>query len=88
MLSADISYSDVEKRLKNLLGLLTEKERTAFEATYAVREYSKNEIIYHQGESPDHLPAQRLYHSTHISVNPSSVLSHGSRMSYDSIAML
>lgn len=55
MLSTEISYSDVEKRLKNLLGLLTEKERTAFEATYAIREYSKNEIIYHQGEAPDHL---------------------------------
>lgn len=45
----------VEKAMQELLSLLTMEQRERFLSAMRVERYKKNELIYREGESPDHL---------------------------------
>lgn len=47
--------TEIAERLSGLLNLLTEEEKQKFATSCQVRVYKKNEIVYHEGERPDHL---------------------------------
>jgi len=55
MTAVELSDSELESRLQNLLGLLSTQERANFLASAYVSAYEKNETIYSEGESPDFL---------------------------------
>ena len=46
---------EISEKLSNLWSLLTEDEKTEFAQSLSVRTFKKNEMVYHEGESPDHL---------------------------------
>lgn len=51
----DIDTSDVIRGIADLWNLLSDDERTAVRSTLRVQAYRKNELIYQEGENPDHL---------------------------------
>lgn len=46
---------EIAEKLSALWNLLSEEEQQKIADAYTVQIYKKNEIIYHEGESPDHL---------------------------------
>ena len=50
-----IDLQEITEKLSNLWSLLTEEEKTEFSQSLSVKTFKKNEMVYHEGESPDHL---------------------------------
>ena len=50
-----IDLQEITEKLSNLWNLLTEEEKTEFSQSLSVKTFKKNETVYHEGESPDHL---------------------------------
>ena len=50
-----IDLQEISEKLSNLWSLLTEDEKIDFSQSLSVRTFKKNEMVYHEGESPDHL---------------------------------
>lgn len=55
MVVVEVPKEEIEKRLHELWELLSEVEQSEFIASSSVYSYKKNENIYSEGESPDHL---------------------------------
>lgn len=55
MVVVEVPKEEIEKRLHELWELLSEAEQSEFIASSSVYSYKKNETIYSEGESPDHL---------------------------------
>lgn len=55
MVVVEVPKEEIEKRLHELWELLSEAEQSEFIAFSSVYSYRKNETIYSEGESPDHL---------------------------------
>lgn len=51
----ETELNEITSRLSLLWNLLSEDDQKLFSDSLSVKVYSKNEIIYHEGESPDHL---------------------------------
>ena len=54
-MSNQYDLKEISERLSNLWNLLTEDEKTAVSESLYVRTFKKNEMVYHEGESPDHM---------------------------------
>ena len=50
-----IDLQEISEKLSNLWNLLTEDEKIDFSNSLYVRTFKKNEMVYHEGESPDHM---------------------------------
>lgn len=50
-----IDLKDIPEKLAHLWNLLTEEEKQLTYHTMYIRTFKKNEIVYHEGESPDHM---------------------------------
>lgn len=53
--TSSLANKDVMERIPELWNILTDGERLSFSEHLEVREFKKNESIYQEGESPDHL---------------------------------
>lgn len=49
------SREKIQERLSNLWNLLTEEEKKEVDDSLYVKTFKKNEMVYHEGESPDHM---------------------------------
>lgn len=54
-MSNQVDLKEISEKLSNLWTLLTEDEKTAVADSLDVRTFKKNELVYHEGESPDHM---------------------------------
>ena len=50
-----VDFQEVASRISKLWNLLSAPEREAVESSARLRSYRKNELIYQEGENPDHL---------------------------------
>lgn len=50
-----VDFQEVASRISKLWNLLSASEREAVESSARLRSYRKNELIYQEGENPDHL---------------------------------
>lgn len=55
MTTSPIDLKDIPEKLAHLWNLLTEEEKQLTYQTMYIRTFKKNEIVYHEGESPDHM---------------------------------
>ena len=54
MVKLDISNIDVTERLSDLYAHLTTEQRALMEKNYTIQSLKKNEMIYFEGDVPEH----------------------------------